>query len=288
MMIMIGDRTAEPGSADGIDSRATVDFFIAVLSDKDIEVRRRSVRALGAKGDPRAVEPLMFALTRELSLGAESYTVFMDVVEALERLPDRRALDLLLKIEAQLIDYGSPGCRIDLPLGAVVYHSKGARRIDRIVPREVHYKVFEGLRMISNALSDRTEIVAERFHAYQLKVMEEEVNRLMPLMSEVLAESPGEPAPADERPATGQADADIVMPEPAQDIEEAVAGDFFDRELIKRQMEAQIIDYINKNEDMLMIIQNGQRLKAGMRQARDVKGKIPTEMPVRSARAFVR
>lgn len=287
-MNMIGERTVGTGSAGVADSRATVDFYIALLSDKDVNVRRRSVAALGAQGDLRAVEPLMFALSRELSLGAESFTVVVDVVEALERLPDRRVLDLLLKIELQLIDYGSPGCRTDLPLGAVVYHSKGDRRIDRIVPREVHYKVFEGLRMISNALGDRTGLVADRFHAYQLKVMEEEVDRLMPRISEALAESMQESMAADEKPAAGQADADIAVPEQAPDGEEAVAGDYFDRELIKREMEAQIIDYINKNEDMLTIIQNGQRLKASIQQAREVKRKMPSEIPVRAARAFVR
>lgn len=285
---MIREQSVGTGPAGGIDSRATVDFYIALLSDKDVNVRRRSVAALGAKGDIRAVEPLMFALSRELSLGAESFTVFIDVVNALERLPDRRVLDLLLKIEMQLIDYGSPGCRTDLPLGAVVYHSKGNRRIDRIVPREVHYKVFEGLRMISNALGDRTELVADRFHAYQLKVMEEEVDRLMPRMSEALAESLQESMPADENLAAGLQSSDIAVPEQAPDDPEAVAGDYFDRELIKRQMEAQIIDYINKNEEMLTIIQNGQRLKASIRQAREVKTKMASEMPVHPARAFVR
>jgi len=285
---MIREQSVGIGQADGVDSRATVDFYIALLSDKDVNVRRRSVAALGAKGDLRAVEPLMFALSRELSLGAESFTVLMDVVEALERLPDSRVLDLLLKIEKQMIDYGSPGCRTDLPLGAVVYHSKGDRRIDRIVPREAHYKVFEGLRMISNALSDRTELVAERFHAYQLKVMEEEVNRLMPRMSEALAESLPESMTADQNFVVGQTAADIPAQEQAPDDQEAVASDYFDHELIKRQMEAQIIDYINKNEEMLTIIQNGQRLKASIRQAREVKSKMTSEMPVRSARAFVR
>ncbi len=181
-----------------------------------------------------------------------------------------------------------PDCRADLPVGAVVYHSKSDRHIDRIVPREVHYKVFEGLRRISNALGDRTELVAGRFHAYQLKVMDEEVNRLLPRMSEVLAESQPESLPADDDQATGQADADVLAPETMPEDEEAVSGDYFDHELIKREMEAQIIDYISKNEDMLTIIQNGQRLKAGIRQARESKGKLASDIPARSVWAFVR
>jgi hypothetical protein len=53
-------------------------------------------------------------------------------------------------------------------------------------------------------------------------------------------------------------------------------------------MEAQILDYINKNEDMLTIIQKGQRIKAHIRQARATGGKMAPEMPERSARAYVR
>ncbi len=174
---MIREGPVRIESASSIDCPATVDFYIALLSDKDMEVRRRSVAALGKSGDRRVVEPLMFALSRELSLGAESLAIVPDVVEALERLPDGRALDLLFKIESQLIDYNSPGCRAGLPVGAVIYHSKGERHIDRIVPREIHYKVFEGMRRISNSLGDRTGLVSDRFHAYQLKVMEEEVNQ---------------------------------------------------------------------------------------------------------------
>jgi hypothetical protein len=285
---MIREQTVETVSAGGIDSRATVDFYIAVLSDKDINVRQRSVVALGVSRDSRAVEPLMFALSREISLGAESFVIVMDIVEALACMPDSRVLSQMLKIESQLIDYGSPDCRADLPVGAVVYHSKSDRHIDRIVPREVHYKIFEGLRRISNALGDRTELVAGRFHAYQLKVMDEEVNRLLPRMSEVLAESQSESLPADDDQVTGQADADVLAPETMPEDEEAVSGDYFDHELIKREMEAQILDYISKNEDMLTIIQNGQRLKAGIRQARESKGKLASDIPARSVWAIVR
>jgi hypothetical protein len=278
-------RTEYSGS---IDSRATVDFLIALLSDKDLDARRRSVVALGASGDRRAVEPLMFALSRELSLGAESFIVVMDMIEALERLPESRVLDLLLKIESQLIDYGSPSCRGDMPVGTVIYHSKGEKRIDRVVPRELHYKVFEGLRQISNTLGDRTELVADRFHAYQLKVMEEEASRLMPMMSEALADSTPNTLPTDEGMANGQTDSGFATHTQEPDDEGAVVGNYFDHELIKREMEAQILDYINKNEDMLTIIQKGQRIKAHIRQARATGGKMAPEMPERSARAYAR
>jgi len=274
---MIREGLFRTGSASGVDSSAKVDFYIAMLSDKDMKMRRRAVAALGASRDSRAVEPLMFALSREISLGAESFVVVMDVVEALACMPDSHALDQMLKIESQLIDYGSPGCRADLPVGAVVYHSKGDRHVDRIVPREVHYKVFEGLRRISNALGDRTELVAGRFHDYQLKVMEEEIDRLLPRMSDVLTESQSESLPAD-----------VVMQDTMPEDEEAVSGNCFDHELIKQQMEAQILDYISKNEDILTIIQNGQRLKAGIQQARESKGKLALDMTVRSAWALVR
>lgn len=274
---MIREGPFNTESAGGIDSRTTVDFFVALLSDKDLDIRRRSVVALGASGDRKAVEPLMFALSRELSLGAESFAIVMDIVEALERLPDSRAIDLLLKVESLLIDYGSTMCRADMPVGSVVYHSKGDRHIDRVVPRELHYKVFEGLRRISTALGDRTELVADRFHAYQLEAMEEEVNRLMPMISDALADSAPDILPAGD-----------VVPVSATDDEEAVSGNYFDHELVKQEMEAQVLDYISRNEDMLTIIQNGQRIKAHIRQARETKVKMATDIPVRLARAFVR
>ncbi len=91
-----------------------------------------------------------------------------------------------------------------------------------------------------------------------------------------------------EEPGTVEADAGAVMSGILPDDEEAVAGDYFDHELIKREMEAQIIDYISKNEDMLTIIQHGQRLKAHIRQARGTKGTAAPEIQGQSARAFVR
>jgi HEAT repeat protein len=99
-MIMIREQTVGTVSAGGIDSRATVDFYIAVLSDKDINVRQRSVVALGVSRDSRAVEPLMFALSREISLGAESFVIVMDIVEALYALT-AVFLSQMLKIESQ-------------------------------------------------------------------------------------------------------------------------------------------------------------------------------------------
>jgi hypothetical protein len=155
---------------------ATVDTLVMYLSHKDRQVRQQAVVALSKTGDRRAVEPLIYALSREVSQGASSYAVIIDILGAMARIPDGRALDALMKLEAQLIDRSSPRCPGELPAGAITYIDTVDGQLHRVMPRELHFKIFDVLRKAGIRLNYRSREIEARYQTYQHEVIQAEID----------------------------------------------------------------------------------------------------------------
>lgn len=238
---------------------ATFDYLIARLSDKDPQVRKSTVIALGGMGDAKTVEPLIFTLSRELMRDAQSYPVIIEIMEAMSKIPDRRALKALVKIESQMIDCDSPRCPAGLPAGAITYTDTVDGLIHRVVPRELHFKVLDVMRRMSRNLNDRTEQITARYNEYQQEVILAEIDRIMPDMADLLQSNDKSIAHS----ASGGNWPDNINGGPAE--EEPLSGDIpadMDFDLIRREMETEIADYLRDNEKMLALIKQGQYIKA--------------------------
>jgi hypothetical protein len=246
---------------------ATFDYLIARLSDKDLQVRKSTVIALGEMGDTKAIEPLIFSLSRELTRDAGSYPVITEIVEAISKIPDTRALNVFMKIESQMIDRDSPRCPVGLPVGVITYTDTVDGLIRRAVPRELHVKVLDVMRRMSNKLNDRAEQITTRYYEYQQEVIQAEIDRIMPDMADLLqndksnvhSESHGI------RPDNGNGSTAEEEP-PAADTPADV-----DFDAIRREVEREISDYIRDNDKILTLIRQGQYIKSHISHKKEEK-----------------
>jgi len=247
---------------------ATFDYLIARLSDKDLQVRKSTVIALGKTGDTKAIEPLIFSLSRELARDAESYPVITEIVEAMSKIPDTRALNAFMKIESQMIDRDSPRCPVGLPAGVITYTDTVDGLIHRAVPRELHVKVLDVMRRMSNKLNDRAEQITTRYYEYQQEVIQAEIDRIMPVMADLLQHNDKS---IDHSASRG------ISPDKGNGGtagEETLAADTpadIDFDVIRRDVEREISDYIRDNEKMLTLIRQGQYIKSHISHKKDVK-----------------
>jgi hypothetical protein len=272
------------GPADISPGTVTVDSLATQLSHKDRQVRQQAVVALGKSGDSRAVEPLIFALAREFSRGASSYSVIVDILDAMAGIPDRRALDALVKIEAQLIDHNSPRCPDELPAGVITYIDTHDGQLHRVVPRELHFKVLDVLRRLSVRLNYRDEETAARYQTYQDEVIQAEIDRMIPEMSRVLLENPSF--------AEGNGADTARAPEVDDDIsaDTALTGDALagiDYNVIRREMEIEVTEYVRDNERLQSLILEGRRIRAHIEHAKLEKTKYEATV-LRPERSSVR
>ncbi|HUL62063.1 MAG TPA: HEAT repeat domain-containing protein [Methanocella sp.] len=258
------DRTAQ---ADAVAGPATFDSLLGRLSHRDRRVRLRAAEALGETGHSRAVEPLIYALSKELSRDAGSYPVIVAIVDALGRMPDARALDALEKVERQFVDRDAPGCPAGLPAGVITYNDPADGRVRRAVPRQLHFKVLDVMQRMSVRLGYRVEAVAVRYQEYEQTVVMAELDRMTPGMAALLQED----GPRD---GAGADDWEDALPQTWPLSAEDLAG--VDYEAIRRQMEAEVRDYLRDNEKMLALIRDGQRIKAHIRHVRAEMGRFGT------------
>jgi hypothetical protein len=262
-----------------------VDTLVMYLSHKGRQVRQQAVVALGKTGDRRAVEPLIYALSREVSRGASSYSVIIDILDAMARIPDQRALDALMKLEAQLIDRSSPRCPGELPAGVITYIDTVDGQIHRVVPRELHFKVFDVLRKTGLRLNYRKGEIDVRFQTYQNEIIQAEIDRTIPELARVLRENPslaegnGAGVISDSR---GDDNFSGAVPPESDDT---MAG--IDYNVIRREMEIEVSEYLRDNEHLQSLIKEGQRIKAHMQHTKLEKMKYEATVP-RPAGASVR
>lgn len=237
---------------------ATVDDLAAYLSHKDRQVRQKAVAALGNTGDRRAVEPLIFALTREVSRGASSYPVIIDILDALLKFPDHRAMDVLVKLEGQLVDRNSPHCPAELPAGVITYIDTVDGQLHRVVPKELHFKLLDVMRRMSARLMYRSEEIAARYQAYQDEIIRAEIDRTIPRLAQAIREE----ALAAAAPEVHD---DILSgtPSPADDAMEGI-----DYDVVRREMEIEVSEYVRDNERLQALIQESQRIKAHIQHAK--------------------
>jgi hypothetical protein len=254
------------GPAGIFHDTVAVDSLVTHLSHKDRQVRQNAIVALGNTGDPRAVEPLIFALTREVSRGASSYPVIIDILDAMAKMPDHRALDTLVKLEAQLVDRASPKCPGELPAGVITYIDTSDGRLHRVVPKELHFKFFDVLRRLSAQLNYRHGEITARYQVYQDEVIQAEIDRAIPELARVLREDPS----FAEGSGTGYASAPDVHDDilaglpPVSD--DAMAG--IDYNVVRREMEIEVSEYVRDNERLQSLIREGQRIKAHIQHAK--------------------
>ncbi len=241
---------------------ATFDYLITRLSDNDRQVRKSAVIALGGMGDTKAVEPLIFTLSQELTRDSESYPVIFEIVEAISKIPDSRALKAFVSIESQMIDRDSPRCPVELPAGVITYTDTVDGLIHRAVPRKLHIKVLDVMRRMSYKLNDRTEQITTRYNEYQQEVIQAEIDRIMPDMADLLQcndKSIAHSASAGIRPDNGNRG-----PAREEPLSEDAPADV-DFDIIRREVETEIADYLRGNEKMLTLIRQGQHIKAHIR-----------------------
>jgi hypothetical protein len=254
-----------------------VDTLVTYLSHNDRQVRQQAVVALGNTGDQRAIEPLIYALSREFSRGASSYSVIIGILDAMARIPDHRALDAMMKIEAQLVDRSSPRCPGELPAGVITYIDTVDGQLHRVVPRELHFKVFDVLRKTGIRLNYRNEEIDARYLTYQNEVIQAEIDRTIPELARLLQENPsladGNGAEAISDP--GGSDHFSADVPPASD--DAMAG--IDYNVIRREMEIEVSEYLRDNEHLQSLIRDGQRIKAHMQHRNQEKTKYEAAVP---------
>jgi hypothetical protein len=246
----------------------TLDYLIAQLSDKDRQVRKSAVIALGGMGDTKAVGPLILALTRELNRDAGSYPLIIDILEAMSKIPDSSALKAFVKIESQMIDRDSPRCPAGLPVGVITYTDTIDGLIRRAVPRELHFKVLDVMMRMSYKLNDRTEQIMTRYNEYQQEVIQAEIDRIMPDIADLLQRNDMMIA----EPSSGGNMSDNGNGSPA--LEEPLDGDTLpevDFEAIRCEVETEIADYLRDNEKMLALIRQGQHIKAHIQHKKSEK-----------------
>ncbi len=254
------------GDASTLKDAATVDSLAAQLSHKDRLVRQNAAVALGNTGDSRAIEPLIFALSREVTRDASSYSVIIDIVDAMAKIPDPRALDVLAKLEAQMVDRNSPKCPGELPAGVITNIDTIDGRLHRVVPRELHFKMLDVLRRLSAQLNYRNPEIAARYQAYQDEVIQAEIDRTIPELARVLRENPTF--------TDGSGTGDASVPDFHDDISagllpitDDVMADI-DYNVIRREMEIEVSEYVRDNERLQSLIREGQRIKAHIRHAK--------------------
>jgi hypothetical protein len=262
--------------ADNATSPVTFDHLITRLSDKDRQVRKSAVLALGSMGDAKAVEPLIFVLSKELTRDAGSYPVIIEILDAMSKTPDSRILDALVKVESQMTDRDSPESPAGLPAGVITYRDTRDGCIRRAVPRQLHFKILDVMRRMSIWLHYREEQVSSRFSEYQQEVIRAEIERIMPDMAELLQ---GNNPVATQPPFNGADNSpDNVNGNPAE--AEPQSGDTMagiDFESLRREMEKEVADYLADNTKMLDLIREGQRIKAHIRQGKMEKAKFEAE-----------
>jgi hypothetical protein len=251
-------------------SPTTFDNLITHLSDKDRPVRKSAVIALGNTGDARVIEPLIFALSRELTRDAGSYPVIIEILDAMAKIPDRRALDALVKVESQLVDRDSPGCPTELPSGVITFHDMGDGCVRRAVPRELHFKVFDVMRRIGARLDYRIEEITTRYQAYQDEVIQAEIDRKMPELVRILQDDALFAYGKNAVTASVSEALDDLMAEAPQSGD-AVAGIDYDK--LRREMEIEVSEYVRDNERLQSLIRDGQRIKAHIQHANQEKAK---------------
>lgn len=274
---MIDKGLNHAGPAGIFQDSVNVDTLVMYLSHKDRQVRQQAVVALGKTGDRRAIEPLIYALSREVSRGASSYSVTIDILDAMAMTPDHRALDALMKLEAQLIDRSSPRCPGDLPAGVITYIDTVDGQLHRVVPREFHFKVFDVLRKTGIRLNYRNEEIDARYQTYQSEVIQAEIDRTIPELARVLQENPsladGNSMGAISDPRNnGHFSHDVP---PASD--DVMAG--IDYNVIRREMEIEVSEYLRDNEHLQSLIREGQRIKAHMQHTKLEKMKYEAAAP---------
>jgi PBS lyase HEAT-like repeat len=268
---MIDQGLNHEGPVDIFTDNVNVDTLLMYLSHKDRKVRQQAVVALGKTGDKRAVEPLIYALSREFSRGASSYPIIIDILDAMARIPDNRALDTLVKIEAQLVDRNSSRCPAELPAGVITYIDTVDGQIHRVVPRELHFKILDVMRRTSMRLNYRSGEIDARYQTYQDEVIQTEIDRTMPELARVLRENPsladGNGAVASSDPRGDDHFSTDVPPAP----DDAMAG--IDYSVIRREMEIEVSEYLRDNERLQSLIRDGQRIKAHMQHTKLEKKK---------------
>jgi hypothetical protein len=277
---MVDQGLNHEGPAGIFTDDVNVDTLVMYLSHKDRKVRQQAVVALGKTGDQRAVEPLIYVLSREFSRGASSFAVIIDILDAMARIPDSRALDALMTLEAQLIDRSSPRCPGELPAGVITYIDTVDGQLHRVVPRELHFKVFDVLRKTGVRLNYRSGEIDARYQTYQNEVIQAEIDRTIPELARVLRENPmladgngavassdprdNDHFPADMPPASDDAMADI------------------DYDVIRREMEIEVSEYLRDNEHLQSLIREGQRIKAHMQHTKLEKKKYEDVVPLQA------
>lgn len=275
----------DTGPAGIFPENVTVDTLAMYLSHKDRKVRQQAVAALGKTGDRRAVEPLIYALSREASRGASSYAVIIDILDAMARIPDGRALDALMKLEAQLVDRSSPRCPGELPAGVITYIDTVDGQIHRVVPRELHFKVFDVLRKTGRRLNYRSGEIDARYQTYQSEVIQAEIDRTIPELARVLRENPSLADDYGVEDISDHRGNDHFPTEAPSASDDAMAG--IDYNVVRREMEIEVSEYLRDNEHLQSLIREGQRIKAHMQHSKLEKIKYDAAVP-RPAPAGVR
>ena len=123
-------------------------------------------------------------------MGASSYSIIIDTMDAMARIPDPRALDALVNLEAQLVDRNSPRCPAELPAGVITYIDTVDGQPHRVVPRELHFKMLDVMRRISVRLDYRDKEIDARYQTYQGEVIQAEIDRTIPEMARVSVKIP--------------------------------------------------------------------------------------------------
>lgn len=137
---------------------------------------------------PQQVEQLLLALYDGFTHDTGSCAVISEILEALVKTPDGRALDALVMIEAQVIDRDSPLCPPRLPRDVITYYDPDDDSLHRAVPRDIHLNLFAALERISVRLHDREELVTARLEQYRRLIIEAEIDRIMPALVNLLQE----------------------------------------------------------------------------------------------------
>jgi len=201
------------------------------------------------------------------------------------RIPDHRALDVLVKLEAQMIDRNSPKCPAELPAGVITYIDTSDGQLHRVVPKELHFKVLDVMRRISVRLNYLHEEIAARYLVYQNEVIQSEIDRTIPELARVLreaslADAAGDSPNVDSVPAAY--DDSLAGASPTDD---AMAG--IDYDVIRREMEIEVSEYVRDNERLQSLINEGQRIKAHIQHAKLEKMKYDATA-LRPGKASVR
>lgn len=246
----------------------TDESLIQGLSHQDREVRRNAVIALMRAGDARAARPLARLLYREIARSASSYPLIVDILDALAVLPDRYGLDALIKIERQMVDRASPRCPKQLRAGVITYADPVDGSICRAVPRELHIKTLDVMRQLSVRLGYRVEEIDERYRDYQREVISEEIDRVMPGIVDIFKES-------------DSYEAKSVSENDEADFLSQVADAGIDYDALRQELEQEVAGYFKDNDKLMVLIRNGQRIKAHIRVAKEKK----TDLQARSVSA---